>query len=448
MPIRQMTILLLSALAVGDPTGLAQTTTPAASQDEVVAPGEAVDGLTLADIEQLALENNPTLVQAGAQIRISRGKAVQAGLLPNPTVGYVAEQIGADGTAGELHGMFVEQQIVTGGKLQLSRAKYIQETRQAELQVLAQRFRVLQSVRSAYYEMLVRQRRMSLRRKMAENSEETTKTLAELVKVGQAHQTDLLQANVQLQRSKANLQMAESRLRGAWDKLAAVMGMPELAPSKLADELDFEGVERIDRDTALMNLLMCSPELRFAQAEVARDQIALRRERVEPIPNISLRAESGYNFETEDAVAGFEVGLRLPVFDKNQGTIMQAQGELTRAQAEVARVELLLRRRFAESFAEYESAMLMAENYRSEILPQAQQSYELYLESFQNRRAAWPQVVDAQREYLELYEEYLENVLEARLAETRINAFFLEDGLSQPDEPSPQGHRDATPKPR
>jgi len=415
--------------------------------EDILAPAETA-GMGLADLEQIALERNPTLVQAGAQVRISRGAALQAGLYPNPTVGYVAEQIGADGTAGELHGMFVEQQIVTGGKLQLSRAKYIQEARQAELQALAQRYRVLQSVRIAYYEVLVRQRRLALRRQMAENAEEAAKTLAELVNVGQANQTDLLQANVQFQRSKANLQMAESRQRGAWEELAAVIGMPELAPTELADALDLQGAERIDRDTALMNLLMCSPELRFVQAEVARDRIGLERECAEPIPDIDVRAESGYNFETDDAVAGFEVGLRLPLFDKNQGAIMQAQGELTRAQAEVARVELLLRKRFAESFAEYESAMLLAESYRREILPQARQSYELYQESFQNRRAAWPQVVDAQREYLELYEEYLDNVLEARLAETRINTFFLEDGLSQPAEPTPQGHRDATPKPR
>jgi outer membrane protein, heavy metal efflux system len=448
MPRRQILILMLMAVAVGDPTGRAQTTASAPPQGEVVLPGDAGDVLSLAALEQLALENNPTLVQAGAQVRISRGKAVQAGLLPNPIVGYVAEQIGADGTAGELHGMFVEQQIVTGGKLELSRAKYFQEARQAELQVLAQRFRVLQSIRSTYYRVLVRQRRLALHRQLAANSEETVKTLAELVNVGQANQTDLLQANVQLQRAKANVQMAESRVRGAWEELTAVIGMPELAPTELADALDLEGVEQIDRDTALMNLLTCSPELRFAQAEVVRDQIGLRRERAEPIPNIHVRAESGYNFETEDAVAGVEVGFNLPLFDKNQGTITQAQAELVRARAEVARVELLLRKRFAESFAQYESAALLAQSYHNEILPQAKQSYDLYLESFQNRRAAWPQVVDSQREYFELYEEYLDNVLDARLAETRINTFLLEDGLSQPAEPSPQGHQDATPKPR
>jgi cobalt-zinc-cadmium efflux system outer membrane protein len=289
---------------------------------------------------------------------------------------------------------------------------------------------------------------LQLRRQLAENSEEAVKTVTELVNVGQANQSDLLEATLHAQRATANLRRAEGRRDGAWEVLTSVLGMPELARTELADQLELDGAEPIDRDTALMNLLSCSPELRFAQAEVARDQIALRRERVEPIPNVNIRAESGYNFESNDAVAGVEVGLRLPLFDKNQGTILQAQAEVGRAQAEVGRVELVLRRRFAESFSDYAAALTLAENYRQTTLPKAREMYDLYRESFEQRRAAWPQVLDAQRQYLELSEEYLDTVLEVRQAETRINTFFLEDGLSQPDEPSPQGHRDATARPR
>ena len=412
----------------------------------IPAPENAVLGM--AELERMAMARNPTLVQAGAQVQISRGKAIQAGLAPNPLVGYAAEQIGAAGTAGEFHGIFFEQQIVTGGKLQLSRAKFFQEARQAELQVLAQRYRILQSVRLSYYDVLMRQGRHEIRRKLLANSEETLVTLKELTNVGQANEVDLLQAQVQLQRARANLKRADRQLQGAREELAAVVGSPELELTALEDRLDIVDQNPIEREAALANLLMCSPQLRFAESEVERDRIGLERERREPIPNINLRAETGYNFEAEDTVAGVEVGLRLPIWDKNQGTILQAQAELTRAQAEVARIELMLRQQFAETFANYEAAMTLATSYRREILPKAEQTYATYVDSFKNRRAAWPQVVNAQREYLELYDEYLDSVHEARDAEVRINTFFLHDGLSQPQEPTPEGHRDATPRPR
>src|SRR5260370_36383105 len=79
--------------------------------------------LALADLEHLALQHNPTLAQAALQVEAARGKALQAGLYPNPTVGYAGELIGAKGTAGGFQGGFVQQNILTAGKLRLSPSK-------------------------------------------------------------------------------------------------------------------------------------------------------------------------------------------------------------------------------------------------------------------------------------------------------------------------------------
>ncbi|GJL52980.1 MAG: hypothetical protein NPIRA02_01120 [Nitrospirales bacterium] len=80
---------------------------------------------TLKQLEQLAQEHNPTLRQARMQIKGERAKALQAGLYPNPIVGYSGEQIGVNDTVGEFQGGFVQQRIVTAGKLRLSREKYL-----------------------------------------------------------------------------------------------------------------------------------------------------------------------------------------------------------------------------------------------------------------------------------------------------------------------------------
>src|SRR5262249_43777964 len=49
--------------------------------------------LRLEDLEQMGLANNPTLRQAEAELRATEGRKRQAGLYPNPTVGYQGEQI-------------------------------------------------------------------------------------------------------------------------------------------------------------------------------------------------------------------------------------------------------------------------------------------------------------------------------------------------------------------
>src|SRR5437899_2979805 len=65
--------------------------------------------LTLADLERMALEANPTLPEAQAAIRAAEGRRVQAGLWPNPVVGYTGEEFStrAFGDKSE-HFAFVE----------------------------------------------------------------------------------------------------------------------------------------------------------------------------------------------------------------------------------------------------------------------------------------------------------------------------------------------------
>ena len=78
--------------------------------------------------------------------------------------------------------------------------------------------------------------------------------------------------------------------------LATVVGVPELPDRRLVDDLERDGPP-LDWDSALERILTCSPELQVARAEVLRDEITVRRERVQPVPNMFARVETGYNFE-------------------------------------------------------------------------------------------------------------------------------------------------------
>ena len=54
--------------------------------------------LSLAQLEQMATANNPAIAQAEARVAALRGRYVQVGLPPNPTIGYLANEIGDEGT--------------------------------------------------------------------------------------------------------------------------------------------------------------------------------------------------------------------------------------------------------------------------------------------------------------------------------------------------------------
>jgi cobalt-zinc-cadmium efflux system outer membrane protein len=417
---------------------------PAPSPNSQVS---AQTSLGLADLEQIALQRNPTLAQAAALVDSSRSKALQAGLYPNPTIGYISEQVGAAGTLGETQGAFVQQTIVTAGKLRLSRAKYNQEAYEAEIRVLQQQYRVLNGVRVHYYELLALARMIELHRSMLANAEESLQTHKEMFNTGQANRTEVLLAQIALNDARIELRALENRYTAYWQHLIALLGSPDLPQAPLKGRLEAEGAP-LSWTASLERLLQESPELQAAQAHVVHDQITLQREKVEPIPNIQLQGVAGYDFETRNAVGGMQLGLRIPVWDHNQGTIRQVQADLALSQAEVRRVELSLRQRLADAFNRYQTALESSAIYRDSSVPQATEAYELQLDMYKKRRIAWPQVVMLQRNVLEVNEKYTRSLLEQREAEVAISGLLLMDGLDLPVLPSPGGHLEATPRPR
>jgi cobalt-zinc-cadmium efflux system outer membrane protein len=442
------------------PTPAALPATPRPATAPTVPPG----ALELADFERIALEHNPTLRQAFAQLDATLSRSNQAGLYPNPTVGYVQEQIGAigevtptssgiatkgRGTPGELVGGFVQQEFVTGGKLRFSRAKFAEEAEAARWQCEAQRLRVLNGVRVRFFEVLTAQRLFAIQREMLRLNDDAVRTTEQLVNVGQANEPDLLQARIEARRARVALRKAENRYRGSWQHLVSVVGAPELHPTPLDDGLLDAAVAPLDFDATLADLLRHSPEIQASLAEIRRSQIMVQRERREPIPNVTVQAIVGRNFEFNNlTTAGVQVSIPLPIFNRNQWTVQEAMSDLTRDHAEYERVALSIRQRLADEAVRYNDARQSVEDFRTESLPMARRAFEVQSANFRQRRAAWPQVLVVQRTLVELTREYVEALSELRRAEVVIDGMLLIDGLSPPNTPTPQGHIESVPTPR
>ena len=158
-------------------------TSPFGSAQSLPTPGEPTpaspkntitpsSGLTLAELEQIALSNNPTLAQASSEVRAAAARKLQSGLYPNPAVGYQGEQIRGGIQGGGEQGFFVSQDIVLGGKLGLNRNIFEQQKKQAEAEAEEQRLRVINSVRMLYYQSLAAQEMVDLRHKLAKLAED------------------------------------------------------------------------------------------------------------------------------------------------------------------------------------------------------------------------------------------------------------------------------------
>jgi cobalt-zinc-cadmium efflux system outer membrane protein len=415
---------------------------PAATSAQQAA-GMPVPPLTLERLERVALDNNPTLRQAQAQIDAARGRARQAGAWPNPIVGYSGEEIGfADDRPSGRHGVFADQTVPLGGKLRLGRDVAVAEVSEAESLAAMQRHRVLNTVRTLFYQSLAAERRVEVQERLSQLVSEAVLTSKQLFNVGSADRPDVLEAEVEAFRARVELEKAQNRRFAVWRQLAAAVGDPDLPPQQLAGSID-SNIPELDRPAMLAALLDRSPELAAARAAVTRARAAVTRSRRETFPDLFLRGVLANNRERIENEppralgwqASLEAGVSVPLFNRNLGSVSAARAEEGRAEAEVRRIELALRSRFAGAFELYLTALRASETYRVEILPRAEEAYKLYLARYREMAAAYPQVLIAQRSLLELSDEYLASLDDTWRTALEMQGLLVTDGLGAPSRP-------------
>ena len=395
--------------------------------------------LTLADLERMALELNPTLPQASSEIEAARGRAKQAGLLPNPTVGYTGSEIsGGPIIRGGEHGLFVEQTIPLGGKLGLSRQIFNRETTQAEALREVQRQRILTDVRMLYYGALAAERRVDVRQNLAALGAEAVMVTRQLFNTGAADRPDVLTAEIEARQLQVALETAQNDRYRVWHRLAALVGDVSLTPRPLDGSIDAP-IPELQRDAIVREILGQSPELKATRMAIERAQVALARARREPVPDLILRGSGQYNRELLESngrpvgwEAGVDVGFTIPLFNRNQGAVAESRAELGRAERELSRVQLMLQSRAADVFDEYLTNLRHAEAYKSEIVPRAEEAYRLYLTRYREMAAAYPQVLVAQRTLFQVTDDYIHAAETAWVAALQLQGLLLEGGLDAP----------------
>lgn len=418
--------------------------TPSPAQEIVRTRREVIPAgpvLKLEDLEQMATQRNPTLAQADASIRAAEGRRRQAGLFPNPVAGYFLEEFAfkSPGETAE-QGVFVEQTIPLGGKLSKAQRVFEREKDQAVILAEAQRLRVTNAIRVLYYETLGAQRLVELRDDLSQLAREAVDITKELANVGQADRPDQLEIEIEAERAEIEFLRAQNDWQRSWRALAAMVGNPQLAPARLATTPEDE-LQSLNETQLLDSLLTQSPDLRVARTEVERARAVVARARAERVPDLFLRGGLGYNYErfepVSPSVAGrrkglegrLEVGVNVPIFNRNQGGIAASEAELAIAERDLERLQLVLRSRFAGGFREYRNAQQMADRYRTQVVPKAREAYRTYLANFRQMAAAYPQVLIAQRTLFQVEVEYAQALIQLRQRAIELRGFLLEGGL-------------------
>ncbi len=386
--------------------------------------------LTLEDLQTYALTANPSIARAEALVNAARGRALQVGLRPNPEVGIDFQQLGSSGTA-EQYGILFGQEFVRHEKLALNRSVALHEVSRLMQLLAAQRQRVMTDVATAYVRAVRAQRQIELAQQLVDIGIKGSSVAKELFNAGEVSRADVLQAELEVESAYIILRNADNRQAAAWRELSAVGGQVELDPQPLTDRMDESGPDIVFAE-ALVVLRSQSPEIAALLAAIERSRSNLRRQQIEPRPNVTVQGlinwrDNGVNGRAD---GGLVVSLPLPLWNKNQGAIREARHQLLAAQRNLEQLELELLNRLAPVHERYRNAKEQSQRYRDRILPKAVETLQLTRQTYELGEIGFVSLLTVQRTYARNQLAYLDSLEALQLAEAEINGLLLTGSLT------------------
>lgn len=383
---------------------------------------------SLNELEGMAFQHNPTLSQALARMESSRGKQVQALLYPNPVVGYHATEIGNLGTAGQ-QGAFFSQRLITAGKLGLDHAIAGKDVDEAHFRFHLQEQRVLSDVRMRFYDAQLAQQRFDLTTELMRIGEQLVNSTKKLIAGRQGTENDLLQAEIKADESFILCDNARNQQIEAWRRLVAVVGVPNLEMSPLSGEFDSD-LPSFDWQSCYAMVLDGHPSLKMARVRLERAVVMIQRARREPIPNVDLVFSNRKHNVTRDHVSNIQIGIPIPIFNRNQGNIRSAEAQWMAARNEIKRIELDLQDRLAIAYRQYANSRQQVDRYKDRMVPKAKRSLQLVTLGYEKGQVEYLTLLTAQQTYLRVSLSYLDSLRELRSAAAFIDGQLLSGSLT------------------
>jgi cobalt-zinc-cadmium efflux system outer membrane protein len=347
----------------------------------------AEESFDLPQLWKLALANNPFLREAAADVEVARGRLIVATKYPNPRFLAEDESLGTRAGPGGTVRLQLNQEIVAAGKRRLDRAIATRGTDAATVALLGRKFEVLTRIRRAYFDYLGWEHTSKVH---AQNVEALQKGVAiaekALKQAGVATRVDLLRLQALLDQARVDQERSQINASAAWRRLAAEIGMPHLPKPKTPAAFPND-VPRWDLPIIDERVFSANTELRQMTLESERARLEIERAQAEAMPNVSVGG--GYSRSFFEKAAGAIVSFETPVplWDRKQGQIHEAQARWARAQAAERATANRLRQDSAEAFSRYEGARRQAQRLQTDVLPRLEESLDDVLKRYQGGAA-------------------------------------------------------------
>ncbi|MBI5368010.1 MAG: TolC family protein [Planctomycetes bacterium] len=372
--------------------------------------------LTLRAAIALALLQGPDLAAFAWEVRAREARVLQAGLLPNPSLGVSGENLATGRTEEEVTGgiqttLQVSSVIELGGK-RASRVEVAEQERQiAGWDYEIGRIELLSRTAQFFIEVLGAQRRVALLEGMVRLAEQNAATVSERVKAGKVSTVEETKAGVVLARAQIEVARARQDLEAARKALSATWGSTNPRFQIAVGDLDtVAAVPALER---LAARLAQNPTLLRLAASVTLRKAAVEAAAAAAVPDVTADAGwTRYLVRDGSDVDTLLLGLSvpLPLFDRNQGAIQGARYEISRSREELRAAEVRVGLELIQSHRMLSTAYSEVVALRATVLPAAESAFDAVSDGYRLGKFGLLDVLDSQRALLEVRSQYLRAV--------------------------------------
>jgi outer membrane protein, heavy metal efflux system len=375
---------------------------------------------------QVAIEHNPEIAAAHAIWKAEQARALQTWALPQPEL-----ELEYEGLLGVFDFGHYEQRNIGLTQHLSFPVKWWQRHREAAFKADAVRLSVYETTRlnivgdvqMAYDRVLADQRLLHLTEEHVQLSKDFLDRAQKRFGLGDVPKLDVMRAEVALNRLENKLTMAQNAVLRSQSMLNTLLGLAPNASLVLTDSLDGEP-ETFVLEELYAQALRQRSDLRAAHQVLASAQAARTASFVSFVPDISFSLARQTTNSTTGYSNFWRTGfvLKLPIWAmfEQRGEIAEASAQHAMAEAEIERTKLNVMQQVQTTYLTFQATTKRMVWMQERIRPTTEAAYHMARRSYDEGKATYLDLLEAQKDLIETGMEYVETLFEYHSARTQL----------------------------
>ena len=384
--------------------------------------------LSLNDALALFLQQNLDVLIAKYGIEYSKGQQITARLFPNPVMSIGTLSSYTQGrtlsTGGQL--FFQAQQLFElAGKrgYRIESAGFGAQSAEAAFEDAVRQLGF--TVKDSYYRVQLAQRRLAL----AEENRDRFSRILEIntirFKKGYIAEVDLIRIRLQMVDFQSQVIQSLQEAESARGDLRQLLRLSPAMTVELSTDLEFR---RLDPEIAKLRVAAIDvrPDLRSKRFTYSQREADLRLAQAYRVPDVTVGA--GYAIQgslgpDNPQQWALNLGLPVPLFNRNQGGIRQAEVAVQTAEADLNKAVNVVENEVEVAYRNLLQSRRLVEAYVGGVLEDARATFTIVERAYERGGATILDLLDAartsrtiQQNYIEALFNYQRNVLQLESA--------------------------------